>query len=57
MIERLFFQTNLHYKNSPIHRIVPDFVLQMGDITVGDGTGGKCFFLLCLKGKCTIMMI
>ncbi|CAD5111182.1 DgyrCDS516 [Dimorphilus gyrociliatus] len=34
----------LHYKNTPIHRIVPDFVIQMGDITVGDGTGGKSIF-------------
>jgi len=34
----------LHYKNTPIHRIVPDFVLQMGDITIGDGTGGKSIF-------------
>merc|ERR1712038_732193 len=31
----------LSYAKSPIHRIVPDFVLQMGDITEGDGTGGK----------------
>jgi len=34
----------LHYKNTPIHRIVPDFVIQMGDITTGDGTGGKSIF-------------
>ena len=30
----------LHYKNTLIHRIVPDFVIQMGDVTIGDGTGG-----------------
>lgn len=34
----------LHYKNTPIHRIVKDFVIQMGDITVGDGTGGTSIF-------------
>ena len=34
----------LNYKNSNIHRIVPDFVIQMGDITVGDGTGGSSIF-------------
>jgi len=34
----------LHYKNTPLHRIVPDFVLQMGDITIGDGTGGQSIF-------------
>ena len=34
----------LSYKNTKIHRIVPDFVIQMGDITVGDGTGGKSIF-------------
>jgi len=34
----------LTYKKSPIHRIVPDFVLQMGDITVGDGSGGKSIY-------------
>jgi len=34
----------LHYKNSKVHRIVPDFVVQMGDITVGDGTGGVSIY-------------
>ncbi|XP_060072206.1 uncharacterized protein LOC132552083 [Ylistrum balloti] len=35
---------NLHYKNSPIHRIVPDFIIQMGDVTEGDGTGGASIY-------------
>ncbi|XP_029649440.1 peptidyl-prolyl cis-trans isomerase [Octopus sinensis] len=34
----------LRFKNSNIHRIVPDFVIQMGDITAGDGTGGRSIF-------------
>jgi len=34
----------LHYKDSRIHRIVPDFVVQMGDITTGDGTGGTSIY-------------
>ena len=35
------FKTTLSYKRTKIHRVVPDFLLQMGDVTVGDGTGGK----------------
>jgi hypothetical protein len=31
----------LHYKNTPIHRVVPDFVVQMGDVVNGDGTGSE----------------
>ena len=34
----------LHYKDTKIHRIVQDFVIQMGDITTGDGSGGKSIF-------------
>ncbi|ELU04597.1 hypothetical protein CAPTEDRAFT_47195, partial [Capitella teleta] len=34
----------LHYKGSNVHRIVQDFCIQMGDITKGDGTGGRSIY-------------
>ena len=34
----------LHYKGTPVHRIVQDFVVQMGDVTDGDGTGGSSIY-------------
>ncbi|XP_072167327.1 peptidyl-prolyl cis-trans isomerase B-like [Diadema setosum] len=34
----------LSYNNTQVHRIVPDFVIQMGDVTEGDGTGGKSIY-------------
>ena len=34
----------LHYKYSTIHRIVPDFMIQGGDITKKDGTGGESIY-------------
>jgi peptidyl-prolyl cis-trans isomerase B (cyclophilin B) len=34
----------LTYRNTPIHRIVPDFLIQMGDIVKGDGTSGTSIY-------------
>lgn len=35
---------DLHYKGTKIHRIVRDFVIQMGDVVDKDGTGGESIY-------------
>jgi len=34
----------LHYVGTPVHRVVPDFVIQMGDVMNKDGTGGHSIY-------------
>ena len=41
----------LHYQGVKFHRIIKDFMVQAGDFSAGNGTGGESIYGGCFPGE------